>query len=472
MQLRGVRANTQTYQQLLDFALNSGSFLECRKLHGYILKAGFDKDSVLFDKLIDAYFELGDLDGVIKLIEDMPDRSVIPWDKILSGFVAEKMSDRVLGLFSCMVRANAAPTKVAFASALRSCGSGDVLFPYVEQIHAKTIRHGFHSCPSICNRLIDLYAKNGFICSARRVFDSLCMKDSGSWLAMISGLVQNGYEAEAIHLFCKMHALEIFPTPYVLSSVLSGCSKIKLFDIGEQLHALVFKFGSSFETYVCNALLTLYSRMGDFISAERVFSQMACKDGVSYNSLISALAQQGFSDRALELFEKMQLDSFKPDCVTVASLLSACASLEDLYKGEQLHSYAIKAGMTSDIIIEGSLLDLYVKCSDLKTAYDFFLTTQTENVVLWNVMLVAYGKLDNLGDSFSLFRQMQIQDACRVGSGFKGTGGSEHLKREKFNQMMFCHIPWKNVFSNMHRLPAFKLSTSAIEGTGVISYWR
>ncbi|KAL5770366.1 hypothetical protein ACOSP7_014520 [Xanthoceras sorbifolium] len=87
---------------------------------------------------------------------------------------------------------------------------------------------------------------------------------------------------------------------------------------------------------------------------------MQLRDGVSCNSLISGLAQSGYSDRALELFEKMQLDCLKPDRVTVASLLIACASAGALHKEEQLHSYAIKVGMSKGIIIEGSLLGLYM----------------------------------------------------------------------------------------------------------------
>ncbi|XP_015578666.2 pentatricopeptide repeat-containing protein At4g13650 [Ricinus communis] len=406
---RGSRAKSQTYLWLLDFCLNSASFLDCKKLHSKILKIGFDKESVLCDKLIEFYFAVGDLNSVVKVFDDMPSRSLMTWNKVLSGLVANKTSNRVLGLFAQMVEENVNPNEVTVASVLRAYGSGNVAFYYVEQIHASIISRGLGTSSIACNPLIDLYAKNGFIRSARKVFDELCMKDSVSWVAVISSYSQNGFGEEAIRLFCEMHISGLSPTPYVFSSVLSACAKIELFDIGEQLHALVFKCGFFLETYVCNALVTLYSRLGNFISAQQVFSKIKCKDEVSYNSLISGLSQQGCSDRALELFKKMQLDHLKPDCVTVASLLSACASIKSLSKGEQLHSYAIKAGMCLDIIIEGSLLDLYVKCSDITTAHKFFATTQTENVVLWNVMLVAYGQLDNLSKSFCIFRQMQIE---------------------------------------------------------------
>ncbi|XP_031264893.1 pentatricopeptide repeat-containing protein At4g13650-like [Pistacia vera] len=410
MEKRGILANCQTFTFLLDGCLNSGSFIEAKKIQGRILKLGFGREQVLCDKVLDIYVQSGDFDGAVKVLDDMPSTIVFSWNKLISGFIAKKLSDRVLDVFSQMINKNVKPNEATFASVLRACSDGrNAAFEYVKQVHAMIIYHGFGSNTLVCNRLIDLYAKNGFVDSAKKVFDNLVLKDSVSWVAMISGFSQTGHEQEAIHLFCQMHILGILPTPYALSSALSACTKLELYGKGEIFHALVFKWGFSSETYVCNALVTLYSRAGNFISAEQVFSKMQQRDSVSYNSLISGLAQRGFSDRALELFEKMQLDCLKPDCVTVASLMSACASVGALNKGEQLHSYAIKLGISKDIIVEGSLLDLYVKCSDVENAYEFFLTTERENVVLWNVMLVAYGLLDNLTESFKIFRQMQIE---------------------------------------------------------------
>ncbi|KAK2638191.1 hypothetical protein Ddye_025986 [Dipteronia dyeriana] len=410
MEDRGVRANCQTYIWLLDICLNSGTFVEAKKIHVKILKVGFDREQVLCDRVFDIYVASDDLDGAVTVFDDMPQRSVFSWNRLIYWFVVKKLYSRVLGLFMRMINENVNPNEVTFAGILKACsGSSDVAFEYVKQIHAMIILHGFGSSTRVCNPIMDLYAKNGFIDSARKVFVQLCFKDGASWVAMISGLSQNGYEQEAILLFCQMHMSGIMPTPYALSSALSACTKIELYDVGEQFHGLVFKWGFSSETYVSNALVTLYSRSGKLLSAEQIFSKMQLRDEVSFNSLISGLAQSGYSYRALELFEKMQRDCLKPDCVTVASLLSACASAGALYKGEQLHSYAIKVGISKDIIIEGSLLDLYVKCADVETAHNFFLTTETENVVLWNVMLVAYGQLDNLTVSFQMFRQMQIE---------------------------------------------------------------
>lgn len=409
MEERGIRANYQTYFWLLDGCLTFGSLLETMRLHCRILKSGFDVETLLIDRLFDNYLRHGDLICAQKVFDDNPNRDVVSWNKMIQAFVAQKLNYRVFLLFRRMIAEKITPNETTFAGILKACVGCAIAFNYVEQVHSRIIYYGFDSSPLVANLLIDLYSKNGYIESAKKVFNNLYMKDIVTWVAMISGLSQNGLEEEAILLFCDMRESEVFPTPYVLSSVLSASTKKQLFELGEQLHCLIVKWGLHSETYVCNALVALYSRSWKLISAERIFSTMQFRDGVSYNSLISGLVQLGFSDRALELFNKMQQDCLKPDCITVASLLSACASVGSLHKGMQLHSYAIKAGMSADIILEGSLLDLYSKCSDVETAHKFFLTTETENIVLWNVMLVAYGQLDNLSDSFEIFRQMQIE---------------------------------------------------------------
>ncbi|CAA0838283.1 Pentatricopeptide repeat-containing protein [Striga hermonthica] len=233
-------------------------------------------------------------------------------------------------------------------------------------------------------------------------------KDSVTWVAIISGLSQNGRHVEAILLYSEMRKLGVYPTPYVFSSIISACTKINSFELGGQFHALIIKWGFSSELFVCNSLVTHYSRSGNLSSAELIFDGMSHKDKVTFNTLISGFATHGSNEKSLELFDKMQTESLKPDCVTVASLFGICASMGDLCKGTQLHAYAVKEGMCLDVIIEGSLLNLYVKCSDIKAANRFFLETQNNNVVLWNVMLVAYGQMGELQESVRIYSNMLI----------------------------------------------------------------
>ncbi|CAI0384337.1 unnamed protein product [Linum tenue] len=154
------------------------------------------------------------------------------------------------------------------------------------------------------------------------------------------------------------------------------------------------------------AMIAGLSKNGNFTSAEQVFSKLKDKDGVSYNSLISGLAQQGFSDRALELFEKMQVEGLDPDCVTVASLLSVCASTKALHRGKQLHSYALKAGMSADSIIEGALLDLYARCGKTQEAYLVFNNMDTKDSISWNGLISGFSQSGHYEEALNVFNQM------------------------------------------------------------------
>ncbi|KAL4578255.1 hypothetical protein LXL04_014375 [Taraxacum kok-saghyz] len=404
-----VFANQQTYCWLLEGYTSSGPLIDAKKLHGRILKSGFDRDYVICTRLADVYASQGDLTDACQVIDEMPNRDVTFWNNLIYGLTGKKLTTMVFGLFSKMLAENLHPDEVTFTNVLKATTEDNFHHSNIKQIHAKIIRHGFGTNHVVCNPLIKLYSKKGHITTAKSIFQGLGMKDNVSWVAMISGLSQNGHEQESIFLFLEMHNSVISPTPYVFSSVISSCTKLQSFQLGEQLHALIHKRGFSSETFVCNSLVTLYSNSNNLLSATQIFSRMDNRDAVSYNSLIKGLSQKGLSEKALNLFEKMQSDNLKPDCVTVASLLSTCASIGEYIKGRQLHSYAIKSGMCADMHIEGSLLDLYAKCSDVKTAHEFFNTTKKENVVLWNVMLVAYGQLGDLYNSFCIFSQMQIE---------------------------------------------------------------
>ncbi|EEC69472.1 hypothetical protein OsI_38669 [Oryza sativa Indica Group] len=325
----------------------------------------------------------------------------------LAGFLAQEDPAKVLSLFADKARQHGGLGPLDFACALRACRGNGRRWQVVPEIHAKAITRGLGKDRIVGNLLIDLYSKNGLVLPARRVFEELSARDNVSWVAMLSGYAQNGLGEEALWLYRQMHRAGVVPTPYVLSSVLSSCTKAELFAQGRSVHAQGYKQGFCSETFVGNALITLYLRCGSFRLAERVFYDMPHRDTVTFNTLISGHAQCAHGEHALEIFEEMQSSGLSPDCVTISSLLAACASLGDLQKGTQLHSYLFKAGMSSDYIMEGSLLDLYVKCGDVETALVIFNLGNRTNVVLWNLILVAFGQINDLAKSFELFCQMQ-----------------------------------------------------------------
>ncbi|KAI9117731.1 hypothetical protein K1719_011146 [Acacia pycnantha] len=121
MEDRGIRANFQTYLWLLQGCLNSGSRMDSWKLHGKILKLGFYAEQSLCDQLLDVYLAFDDLNGTVKVFDDIPTRTVSCWNKLISGFVSKKSSSLVPGLFRSMIDEMIKPDERTFAVVLRAC---------------------------------------------------------------------------------------------------------------------------------------------------------------------------------------------------------------------------------------------------------------------------------------------------------------------------------------------------------------
>ncbi|KAG5559995.1 hypothetical protein RHGRI_003320 [Rhododendron griersonianum] len=100
------------------------------------------------------------------------------------------------------------------------------------------------------------------------------------------------------------------------ADVLRACAQFRNFKVGIQVHTCVVTYRAELNLQVRNSLSDVYSKCKDFESARRVFSQMAERDLLSWNSLISGYGCNGFLQLALELLGTMRLEGFEPDFVT------------------------------------------------------------------------------------------------------------------------------------------------------------
>ncbi|CAN1285239.1 Pentatricopeptide repeat-containing protein At4g13650 [Linum perenne] len=292
------------------------------------------------------------------------------------------------------------PTEVTFANALRACNNDIVDFRCAEQIHAKIFCHGLGSNPIALNPLIDLYAKMGFVTSAKRVFNNLDWKDSVSWVAMIAGFSQNGLGAEAVHIFSEMHvqgALEMVSRGIQadnigFSSAISACAGIQALHQGQQIQAQTYVCGYSGDLSICNALVSLYARCGKTREAYLVFDNMNIKDNISWNGLISGFAQSGHLEEALKVFSQMNKAEVEPSVFTFTSAVSAAGNLAEIKQGKHIQAMIFKRGFDSEIEISNALITMYAKCGSISDAKRKFLEMPEKSDISWNAMITAYSQ--------------------------------------------------------------------------------
>ncbi|KAK3041863.1 hypothetical protein RJ639_001231 [Escallonia herrerae] len=83
-----------------------------------------------------------------------------------------------------------------------------------------------------------------------------------SWNTLISALVRNGCEHQALGVYYRMNREGFVPTRFTLTSVLSACGALVDVEYGRGCHGVATKFGLDKNMYVGNALSSMYAKCG------------------------------------------------------------------------------------------------------------------------------------------------------------------------------------------------------------------
>ena len=242
-------------------------------------------------------------------------------------------------------------------------------------------------------------------------------------------------------LYKKMLCNGVVPNCLTFPFLVKDCTR-KLDDAtGQCIHAQVIKFGFCSDIFVGNSLICFYTACGLLNHARRLFDEMSIRDVVTWNSIIighlrngeldsaldlfrnmstkniitwnsiiTGLVQGGRAKESLELFQEMQVlsdDMVKPDKITIASVLSACANLGAIDHGKWVHGYLRRRGLECDIVMGTALVNMYGKCGQVDQAFEIFKEMPEKDVSAWTSMISVFA-LNGLGDkAFDCFLEME-----------------------------------------------------------------
>ncbi|KAK2988982.1 hypothetical protein RJ640_018171 [Escallonia rubra] len=123
------------------------------------------------------------------------------------------------------------PDTVTMISSLPACSRLAAL-RQGKEIHQFIIRHGFNSCNTLSNALIDMYGRCGSISKSRRVFDLIPQRDVVSWNVMIAVYGMHGFGMDAVNTFRLMRAMGLKSNSFTFTNLLSACSHSGLIEEG------------------------------------------------------------------------------------------------------------------------------------------------------------------------------------------------------------------------------------------------
>ncbi|CAI8598989.1 unnamed protein product [Vicia faba] len=383
-------------------------------LHSYVVKQGHVSCQVTGKALLNLYAKCGMLDDCHKLFDQLCHCDPVIWNIVLSGFSGSSKHDAdVMRVFRTMhMSGKAMPNSVTVATLLPVCArSGNLKAG--KSVHGYVIKSGFEEDAFAGNALVSIYAKCGLVsCDAYAVFDSIIHKDVVSWNAMIAGLAENGLLEEAFSLFSSMVKGPIQPNYATIANILPVCASFDdnvAYCCGRQIHSYVLQWPElSGDVSVCNALTSFYLKIGRTKEAESLFWAMDARDLVSWNAIIAGYASNGDWLKALYLFVNLaSLETLLLDSVTMVSILPACAQLENLLVGKQVHAYIFRHPfLFEDTSVGNALVSFYAKCGYIEEAYHTFSMISGKDLISWNSILDAFGEKRHHSRFISLLHLM------------------------------------------------------------------
>ncbi|CAN6689762.1 unnamed protein product [Malus baccata var. baccata] len=405
MVLSGVRPNEYSLSSIINACTGFGDGSRGRKIHGYMIKLGYESDSFSANALVDMYAKVKSLEDAVTVFEKIEQPDIVSWNAVIAGCVLHEYHGRALKFFRRMKGSGIRPNMFTLSSALKAC-AGLGFKKLGRQLHSFLIKMDTESDSFVNVGLIDMYCKCEMMSNARVLFDMMPKKDMIAWNAVISGHSQNGEDIEAVSLFSEMYKEGVEFNQTTLSTVLKATASLQAIDVCEQVHALSVKTGFESDMYVINSLLDTYGKCGKVEDAARIFKECPIEDVVAFTSMITAYSQYEQGEEALKLYLQMLERENKPDSFVCSSLLNACANLSAYEQGKQIHVHILKFGFMSDAFAGNSLVNMYAKCGSIEDADRAFAEVPERGIVSWSAMIGGLAQHGHGREALNFFTQM------------------------------------------------------------------
>lgn len=325
-------------------------------------------------------------------------------------------------------------TLINIVSSLNNCN--DIQF--LKKLHSCIFTNGYQDNIFLGSKLLNSYAKFGFLTESRWVFCNIINDNLSLWNSVLVGYFRASQFDEVLRVYFELRGKRIGIHSSVITFSLKSCTELGDVELGNAIHGDAIKFGLGTDAFVGSSLIGLYCRYGDIEGASRVFDEIIEKDLVVYTSMVSGYAQIG-DYRAYEAFEIvkcMQKDGLDPNRVTLVSLLHAAAQLQVEEYGRSVHGYATRRGIGCfEEVFETCLMDMYLKCGKPYNAMIICSNMKFRSVASWNALIVGHLQLGRPKDALNLFvlmiQEKQKPDLISLANGIVCCADLELLREGK-----------------------------------------
>lgn len=279
-----------------------------------------------------------------------------------------------------------------------------------KQVHAQILKLGLfwdYFCASnlVATCALTNWGSMEYACS---IFRQTEEPGSFEFNTMIRGYVKNINPEAALLLYNEMLERGVESDNFTHLPLLKACSLLGAIQEGKQIHGHVVKVGLEDDVFVQNSLINMYGKCGEIEHARAVFEKMGEKTIASWSAIIGAHASLKLWHECLMLFDVMSNDGrWRAEESTLVSVLSACTHLGALDLGRCIHGILLRSISELNVIVETSLIDMYVKCGWLEKGASLFRNMAKKNRLSFTVMMSGLAIHGHGREALKLFWEMQ-----------------------------------------------------------------
>lgn len=370
------------------------SVFKCRLLHCKVVKTVSYRHGFIGDQLVGCYLRLGHEVCAEKLFDEMPERDLVSWNSLISGYSGRGYLGKCFEALSRMrseVGFSFRPNEVTFLSMLSAC----VQCKSREEgrcIHGLVMKSGLLEEVKVVNALVNWYGKTGDLTSSCKLFEDLSVKNLVSWNTMIVIHLQNGLAEEGLAYFNMSRSVGNKPDQAAFLAVLRVCEAIGGVKLAQGIHGLILCCGFNANKCTPTALLDLYAKIGMLEDASKIFLEITSPDSMAWTAMLAAYATHGYGRDAIKHFELM-VDHYgiSPDHVTFTHLLSACSHSGLVEEGKHCFDTMSKRyGIEPRLDHYSCMVDLLGRSGFLQEAYGLIKEMPMEpSSGVWGALLGA-----------------------------------------------------------------------------------
>ncbi|XP_057444076.1 pentatricopeptide repeat-containing protein At2g02980, chloroplastic-like [Lotus japonicus] len=277
-----------------------------------------------------------------------------------------------------------------------------------KEVHAYALKRRFLPHVTMVSSLMVMYSKCGVIGYSIWLFDGMEKKNVILWTAMIDSCVENGFLNEALAVMRSMQLTQQRPSEIAMISIVHVLAELADQKLGKAMHGYVMRSRNCGKSGVplSTALIDMYVKCKDLAYARRFFNGLSGASIVSWTAMIASYIHSNNLNEGVRLFVKMLEEGVLPNEIAIFSLVKECSKVGALELGKWLHAFTLRNGITISVVLATAFIDMYGKCSDVRSARSVFDSIENKDLMICSAMILAYAQTNCIDEAFDIYVQM------------------------------------------------------------------